>query len=102
MGRRRVGAQDPRNLREFASRHGDVLDALVDRDSSGRSQRTGSVTFGDADQARSAVDDLDGQDLDGSKIRASLTKEDASGGGLGGSVGGSIGGYEGSVGGSIG
>ncbi|MFE1824793.1 RNA recognition motif domain-containing protein [Streptomyces anulatus] len=95
------------SLREAASRSGVILDSVVDRDpETGRSKRTGSITFSEDHQAQGAIAALDGQTLDGSRIRASLNQDDTSSNdsdsGFGGSVGGSIGGYGGSVGGSIG
>lgn len=95
------------SLRDAASRNGEIVDSVVDRDpETGRSKRTGSITFREDHQAQGAAGTLDGQTLDGSRIRASLNQDDTSsndsGSGFGGSVGGNVGEYGGSVGGSIG
>ncbi|MER0429464.1 RNA recognition motif domain-containing protein [Streptomyces microflavus] len=91
-------------LRGAFSEYGNVTDAVVDRDpETNRAKGTGRVTFGAENEAESAAAAMDQQDLDGSRIRVSLSPDDSSsddsGSGFGGSVSGHIDGYGGSVGG---
>ncbi|KAL1373202.1 hypothetical protein HN51_003198 [Arachis hypogaea] len=84
---------DEQGLREAFSRYGEVVDAriIVDRDS-GRSRGFGFVTFSSAEEASSAIQALDGQDLHGRRIRVNYANERPRGfGGGGGGFGGSYG-----------
>ncbi|MED6145031.1 hypothetical protein PIB30_021179 [Stylosanthes scabra] len=84
---------DEQSLREAFSRYGEVVDAriIVDRDS-GRSRGFGFVTFSSAEEASSAIQALDGQDLHGRRIRVNYANERPRGfGGGGGGFGGSYG-----------
>ncbi|MED6119854.1 hypothetical protein PIB30_015598 [Stylosanthes scabra] len=83
---------DEQSLREAFSRYGEVVDAriIVDRDS-GRSRGFGFVTFSSAEEASSAIQALDGQDLHGRRIRVNYANERPRFGGGGGSFGGSYG-----------
>ena len=92
-------------LREAFERFGSVTEAKVvtDRDT-GRSRGFGFVSFEAADQAQSAVQEMDGADLDGRAIRVSEARERSGGGGGGGyrGGGGGGGGYRGGGGGGRG
>uniref|UniRef100_A0A1D1YC62 Glycine-rich RNA-binding protein 2, mitochondrial n=2 Tax=Anthurium amnicola TaxID=1678845 RepID=A0A1D1YC62_9ARAE len=90
-------ATDELTLKEAFASFGDVVSAKVitDRDT-GRSRGFGFVDFNDGDSAKSALDGMDGQELNGRSIRVSYANErSGGGGGFGGGFGGS-GGYRGS------
>mmetsp|Transcript_9740 Transcript_9740/g.14191 ORF Transcript_9740/g.14191 Transcript_9740/m.14191 type:complete len:92 (-) Transcript_9740:242-517(-) len=72
-------------LRDAFSRFGPVRDARViyDRDS-GRSRGFGFVTFDNDEDADNAVENMDGQELDGRRIRVNEAMDRGSGGGGGG------------------
>jgi len=74
-------------LRRAFEQFGEVTDAKVitDRDT-GRSRGFGFVTFADAESARSALAEMDGQPIDGRTVRVDQAKErnDRGGGGGGG------------------
>jgi len=67
---------------------GEVVDAKVITDrETGRSRGFGFVTFADADSARQALDQMNGQELDGRNLRVDEAQE-RRGGGRGGERGG--------------
>ncbi|MEO1170960.1 MAG: RNA-binding protein [Myxococcota bacterium] len=83
------------DLRSLFSQFSEVLDAkvILDRDT-GRSRGFGFVTLGDDDAARRAMEELDGSEFDGRRIRVNEAEEKPrrSGGGGGGGGGGGWGG----------
>lgn len=93
-------------LREAFERFGEVEDAriITDRDT-GRSRGFGFVTFVDDDAAQTAVQEMDGVELDGRRLRVNEANERRPGGGGGGghrgggNRGGGGGGYRGGGGG---
>ncbi|MQL69851.1 hypothetical protein Taro_002176 [Colocasia esculenta] len=89
---------DDLTLKEAFASFGDVVDARVvtDRDT-GRSRGFGFVNFTDGDSAKSALEGMDGQELNGRNIRVSYANERTGGGGGGGFRGGfgGNGGYRG-------
>ncbi len=78
------------SLHDAFSQFGEVLDLkiMTDRDT-GRSRGFGFVTMGDVDQAKAAMDALDGQDLDSRSLRVNEAEQrrDRDGGGNGGGRG---------------
>jgi RNA recognition motif-containing protein len=76
-------------LRDAFERFGAVEDAKVitDRDT-GRSRGFGFVTFGSGDDAQSAMQAMDGTELDGRNIKVNEAQERAPRGGGGGGGGG--------------
>lgn len=66
---------DDSSLKSLFSEQGDVLEAKViyDRDS-GRSRGFGFVTYGSADEVNSAIESLDGVDLQGRNIRVNVAE----------------------------
>ncbi|KAF7803078.1 glycine-rich RNA-binding protein 4, mitochondrial-like [Senna tora] len=87
---------DEMSLREAFARYGEVIDAriIMDRET-GRSRGFGFVTFTSTEEASSAIQALDGQDLHGRRIRVNFATERARpgfGGGGGGFYGGGGGG----------
>ncbi|KAL9255723.1 Glycine-rich RNA-binding protein 3, mitochondrial-like protein [Drosera capensis] len=95
---------DDDGLKQAFSQYGQVIDAKVvfDRETN-RSRGFGFVTFTSSEEASSAILALDGQDLDGRRVRVSYATEKArpSFGGGGGGYGPGGGGY-GNVGGGYG
>ncbi|XP_038895325.1 glycine-rich RNA-binding protein 3, mitochondrial-like [Benincasa hispida] len=93
---------DDQGLREEFAKYGEVVEAKVvmDRDS-GRSRGFGFVTFAANEEASSAIQALDGQELHGRRIRCNHATERPRGGG-GGYGGGGYGGGYGGGGGSYG
>ncbi|XP_076927739.1 glycine-rich RNA-binding protein 4, mitochondrial-like [Bidens hawaiensis] len=96
-------ATDEMGLREAFQEFGEVIDAKVitDRDS-GRSRGFGFVSYTSADAANTALQDMDGMELHGRRIRVSFAQEKPrpsfGGGGYGGGGyggGGEYGGYGG-------
>ncbi|KAJ0454685.1 putative RNA recognition motif domain, nucleotide-binding alpha-beta plait domain superfamily [Helianthus annuus] len=87
---------DEMGLRQAFQEYGEVIEAKVitDRDS-GRSRGFGFVSYTSADAANTALQDMDGKDLHGRRIRVSFAQErprpSFGGGGYGGA-----GGYSGS------
>ncbi len=69
-------------LRTAFEQFGDILEATVitDRDT-GRSRGFGFVTFENDDSARTAVEKMDGTELDGRAIRVDEAREKSRGGG---------------------
>ena len=63
-------------LREAFARFGTIEEAsvVVDRDS-GRSRGFGFVSFADAEQARTAKNEMNGTDLDGRSLRVDFANE---------------------------
>ncbi len=80
-------------LRELFAEHGEVRDCVipVDRDS-GRSRGFGFVDMDD-DEGRTAINALNGYDLDGRELRVNEARPRADGGGGGGYRGDRGGGY---------
>lgn len=64
------------DLRSLFSQYGEVADAkvILDRDT-GRSRGFGFVTLNDADSARRAIEELDGSEFDGRRIRVNEAEE---------------------------
>ncbi|KAL5064892.1 hypothetical protein RYX36_026629 [Vicia faba] len=104
---------DEPSLREAFSRYGEVLDArvIMDRET-GRSRGFGFITFNSVEEASSAIQALDGQDLHGRRVRVNYANErprvygggggsygNATYGGGAGYAGGGGGGYGGGYGG---
>nr|XP_024929654.2 glycine-rich RNA-binding protein 2, mitochondrial [Ziziphus jujuba var. spinosa] len=99
---------DEQSLREAFAKYGEIVDAriIVDRDT-GRSRGFGFVTYTSSEEASSAIQALDGQELHGRRVRVNYaTDKRASyggggygGGGFGGGYGGGAAGYGGAVGG---
>lgn len=87
------------SLRAGFEQYGEVIEArvIMDRET-GRSRGFGFVTFADSESAEAAKD-LDGQELDGRRIRVDKAKEKGDGGGGGGRRGGGGGGWGGGGGG---
>lgn len=90
-------ATDEIGLREAFQQYGEVIDVRVitDRDS-GRSRGFGFVSYTSSDAANSALQDMDGKELHGRRIRVSVAQErprpSFGGGGYGGGYGGPGGG----------
>lgn len=76
-------------LREAFAAFGEVTDARVitDRDT-GRSRGFGFVSFADEASAERALEEMNGQDLDGRRIRVDFAQQRRGGGGGGGPRGG--------------
>ncbi|PKN59176.1 MAG: RNA-binding protein [Deltaproteobacteria bacterium HGW-Deltaproteobacteria-14] len=95
-------------LRTAFEQFGDIEDAKVITDrETGRSRGFGFVTFADATAIKTAIQAMDGKDLDGRNIRVNEAQERApreggGGGGRGGRPGGGGGGYGGGGGGGYG
>ncbi len=85
---------DSEGLRQAFAEYGDLSDAVVINDrETGRSRGFGFVTFEDANDAQSAMDALNGAELDGRTLRVDMANERPSrGGGGGGNRGGGGGG----------
>ncbi|XP_059283706.1 glycine-rich RNA-binding protein 4, mitochondrial-like isoform X1 [Lycium ferocissimum] len=90
---------DETSLREAFSQHGEVIEArvILDRDT-GRSRGFGFVSYTSAEEASSALNALDGQELHGRRVRVNYATEKRQGGfgggyGSGGGYGGGAGGY---------
>ncbi|KAL2329878.1 hypothetical protein Fmac_017459 [Flemingia macrophylla] len=91
---------DDMSLREAFSRYGEVIDAKVITDrESGRSRGFAFITYATSEDASSAIQGMDGQDLHGRRIRVNYATERSrpgfGGGGYGGGYGGGGGGYGG-------
>ena len=76
-------------LREAFETFGSITEAIVikDRDT-GRSRGFGFVSFENAEDADSAVQEMDGKMLDGRTIKVNEARERGAGGGGGGGGGG--------------
>lgn len=73
------------SLREAFEVFGEVTDAKVITDrETGRSRGFGFVTFSDAGDANSAIEQMDGAQLDGRRVNVSEARERRGGGGGGG------------------
>jgi heterogeneous nuclear ribonucleoprotein A1/A3 len=81
-------ATDDVSLRAAFEEYGPVTDAkvILDRDT-GRSRGFGFVTYADDESATEAIAGLDGQELDGRRIRVNIAQERERGGGGGGGRG---------------
>lgn len=86
------------SLQEAFSKYGEVVEARIiyDRES-GRSRGFGFVTFNTSEDASAAIQALDGQELDGRRIRVNVANDRTRGygGGYGGGNFGGGGGYGG-------
>ncbi|KAM0360188.1 hypothetical protein ACHAO7_009735 [Fusarium culmorum] len=83
------------SLRNAFQDYGQVLDSIVMRDrDTGRSRGFGFVTFGSSQEAETAINNLNEQELDGRRIRVNLANARPGGGGGGGGYSGG-GGYMG-------
>ncbi|XP_019420203.1 PREDICTED: glycine-rich RNA-binding protein 4, mitochondrial-like isoform X4 [Lupinus angustifolius] len=95
---------DDTSLRESFARYGEVLDAkvIIDRET-GRSRGFGFITYATSEDASSAIQGMDGQDLHGRRVRVNYaTERERPGfGGGGGGYGGGGGGYGGDGGRSV-
>ena len=91
-------ATDDRGLETAFSQYGEILDAkiIMDRET-GRSRGFGFVTFSNEQNMRDAIQNMNGQDLDGRNITVNEAQSRRSGGGGGG--GGGYGGQRGGGGG---
>ncbi|KAI8813519.1 hypothetical protein BJ742DRAFT_788558 [Cladochytrium replicatum] len=85
------------SLRQHFSQFGDISDCVVLRDrETGRSRGFGFVTFSSTENAQTAIDNMNEQDLDGRNVRVNMANErPASSGGYGGGRGGGRGGFGG-------
>ena len=82
------------SLKEAFTSFGDVTEARVINDrESGRSRGFGSVSFANGDDAKSAMDAMDGKELEGRSIRVNFANERPPGNRGGGGYGGGGGGY---------
>jgi len=86
-------------LRQAFEPYGTVVEAnvITDRET-GRSRGFGFVTFEDEDQARAAIEALNGTQLDGRTVKVDMAEDKPrrdGGGGRGGYGGGGRGGYGG-------
>ena len=85
------------SLQRAFSQHGQVIETKVvlDRET-GRSRGFGFVVMGTADEAKKAIAEMDGTDLDGRPLRVNEAEErkprSGGGGGFGGGGGGGFGG----------
>ncbi|TKY65098.1 Glycine-rich RNA-binding protein 3 [Spatholobus suberectus] len=97
---------DDMSLREAFARYGEVIDAkvIMDRET-GRSRGFAFITYATSEDASSAIQGMDGQDLHGRTIRVNYATERSRpgfGGGGGGYGGGGYGGGSGGYGGGSG
>ncbi|XP_022879392.1 glycine-rich RNA-binding protein 3, mitochondrial-like [Olea europaea var. sylvestris] len=93
---------DEMSLRETFSKCGEVVEAriIMDRET-GRSRGFGFVTYTSTDEASSAIQELDGQELQGRRVKVNYATERTRGGGFGGGFGAGSGfNYGGNYGGS--
>ncbi|GMH31555.1 hypothetical protein Nepgr_033399 [Nepenthes gracilis] len=92
---------DDTSLREAFCQYGEVVEArvILDRES-GRSRGFGFVTYTSSEEASSAIQALDGQELHGRRVRVDYATDRARSPGFGGGFGG--GGYGGGGGGGYG
>lgn len=83
-------------LRAAFEGFGPVVEAkvIMDRDT-GRSRGFGFVTFETADAAEAAIASMDGQELDGRRVRVNVAQDRGGGGGGGGGSRGGRGGGRG-------
>ncbi|KAF5477167.1 hypothetical protein F2P56_003838 [Juglans regia] len=94
-------ATDEQSLKEAFAKYGEVVEAriIMDRET-GRSRGFGFVTYTSSEEASSAIQALDGQDLHGRRVRVNYATDRArpsfGGGNYGGGYGGGGGGYGGS------
>jgi len=78
-------ATNDASLKEHFEQFGEVTDAKVITDrETGRSRGFGFVTFSESDSANSALQELNGSELDGRTIRVDTATERSRGGGGGG------------------
>lgn len=75
---------DDRGLQEAFERFGEVTDSKVITDrESGRSRGFGFVTFSDSSAAQTAIDEMNGQPIDGRTVTVNEAQERSRGGGGG-------------------
>jgi RNA recognition motif-containing protein len=80
-------------LKDAFAAHGEVVDVhLVADRATGQSRGFGFVTMGTREQAESAMQAMNGADLDGRTLKVNEAEERSSGGGGGGGGGGRRGG----------
>lgn len=85
---------DTEGLRTAFAEYGNISDAVVVQDrETGRSRGFGFVTFDNDEEAKKAMDAMNGATLDGRTIRCDQAVERERGGGGGGSRGGGGGRY---------
>jgi RNA recognition motif-containing protein len=67
---------DTDGLSDLFAEHGEITDAIVlsDRET-GRSRGFGFVTFASSEQAQSAIEALDGVEVDGRPLKVNVAKE---------------------------
>ncbi len=88
-------------LREAFDSFGEISDAVVVSDrETGRSRGFGFVTFVNDEDGNTAVNEMDGKELDGRSVRVNEAHERSSRGGAGGGGGGERGGGGGGGGGA--
>ncbi|KAG8652386.1 hypothetical protein MANES_06G084600v8 [Manihot esculenta] len=87
-------ATDDTSLREAFSKYGEVIEArvILDRET-GRSRGFGFVTYTSSEEASSAIQALDGQDLHGRRVKVNYANDRARGSFGGGGYGAGGGGY---------
>lgn len=91
---------DDDGLRNAFEAHGTVVDAKVITDrETGRSRGFGFVTYSSSDEAETAMDAMNGTQLDGRTLNVNEAQDRRGGGGGGGGRGGGGGGYRGGGGG---
>ncbi|KZV53374.1 glycine-rich RNA-binding protein [Dorcoceras hygrometricum] len=82
-------ATTDQSLEQAFSQFGDVIESKVINDrETGRSRGFGFVTFKDEQAMRSAIEEMNGQDLDGRNITVNEAQSRGNGGGGGGGGGG--------------
>lgn len=80
---------DDHGLRAAFESHGTVTDAKVITDrETGRSRGFGFVTFSNGDEAQSAIEQMNGTDLDGRSLNVNEAQDKRGGGGGRGGRGG--------------
>ena len=84
---------DDEGLRQAFSKFGQISEAKVITDrETGRSRGFGFITFSSDSDAMSALQEMDGRELDGRTIKVNEAQERPAGGGGGGGGGGGRGG----------
>ncbi len=84
---------DDQGLRDYFAQCGTVEDAKVITDrETGRSRGFGFVTFSSSEEAQSAIQQMNGTDLDGRSLNVNEAQDKRGGGGGGGHRGGGGGG----------
>lgn len=68
---------DDEKMKEFFSKIGEVANAAVQRDEEGKSKKFGFVNFADHESAEKALNELNGQTVDGSELYISRAQKKA-------------------------